>query len=47
MNFDQASLLIIQKLSKLNEASDTLRSKGYYKHWSQDEYDNVVTWRYK
>ena len=47
MNFDQASLLIIQKLSKLNEASNKLRSKGYYEHWSQNEIDSVVTWRYK
>ena len=47
MNFDQASLLIIQKLSLLNKASDKLKAKGYYKHWSQDEVDSVVTWRYK
>jgi hypothetical protein len=47
MNFDQASLLIIQKLSLLNKASEKLKAKGYYKHWNQDEVDSVVTWRYK
>ena len=47
MNFDQASLLIIQKLSLLNKASDKLKAKGYYDHWSEEEVDNVVTWRYK
>jgi len=47
MNFDQASLLIIQKLSLLNKASDKLKDKGYYDHWSEDEVDSVVTWRYK
>ena len=47
MNFGKASLLIIQSLSKLNTAADKLRSKGYYDHWSKEEIDEVVTWRYK
>ena len=47
MNFDKASLLIIQSLSKLNQASDKLRRQGYYDNWSQEEVDEVVTWRYK
>jgi hypothetical protein len=47
MNFGKASLLIIQSLSKLNKAADKLRDKGYYDHWSQEEIDSVVTWRYK
>jgi len=47
MNFGKAGLLIIQHLSKLNEASNKLRKQGYYDHWSQEEIDEVVTWRYK
>jgi len=46
MNFGEASLHIIQKLSKLNEAADKLERQGYYKHWSQEELDEVKTWRY-
>ena len=47
MNFGECGLLIVSKLDKLNEASDNLREKGYYKHWSTEELDSVVTWRYK
>ena len=47
MNFGICGLLILQKLSKLNQASDQLRDKGYYTNWSQQDLDSVVTWRYK
>jgi hypothetical protein len=47
MNFGECGLLIVSKLDKLNEASDKIRDKGYYKHWSQEELDSVVSWRYK
>ena len=47
MNFGSSSLHIIQKLSKLNEASQRLKEKGYYNHWNREEIDEVVTWRYK
>lgn len=47
MNFGECGLLLIQKLDKLNKASDQLREKGYYNHWSKEELDSVVTWRYK
>ncbi|NDB64711.1 MAG: hypothetical protein EB168_03445 [Euryarchaeota archaeon] len=47
MNFGGAILHIIQQLSKLNQASDRLKSRGYYDHWSQEEIDEVVSWRYK
>jgi len=47
MNFGKASLLVVQRLDELNAAADKLRSKGYYDHWSQEEIDEVVTWRYK
>jgi hypothetical protein len=45
MNFKKCGLLIFQKLNKLNEASDQLKSKGYYDVWSKEELDDVVTWR--
>ena len=47
MNFGICGLLVIQKLDKLNTASDQLREKGYYKHWSNEDLDSVVSWRYK
>jgi len=47
MNFGHCGLLILQKLDKLNQASDQLRDKGYYANWSQQDLDSVVTWRYK
>ena len=47
MNFGECGLLVIQKLNKLNNASDLLREKGYYANWSQQDLDSVVTWRYK
>jgi hypothetical protein len=47
MNFGHCGLLIIQKLDKLNKASDQLREKGYYNSWSKEDLDSVVSWRYK
>jgi hypothetical protein len=47
MNFGKCGLLIIQKLDKLNNATDQLREKGYYTHWSQKDLDSVVSWRTK
>ena len=47
MNFGECGLLIVSNLDKLNEASDKIRKKDYYKHWSQEELDSVVSWRYK
>jgi hypothetical protein len=45
MNFGHCGLLVVQKLDKLNTASDQLRDKGYYDHWNQAEIDQVVSWR--
>lgn len=45
MNFGECGLLVIQKLSKLNTASEQLRSKGYYDHWDKQALDEVVNWR--
>lgn len=47
MNFGKCGLLLIQKLDKLNGASNLLREKGYYDHWTLDNLDDVVNWRYK
>lgn len=47
MNFGKCGLLLIQKLDKLNSASNQLREKGYYDHWSLDNLNDVVNWRYK
>lgn len=47
MNFGRCGLLVLQKLDKLNQASNMLREKGYYDVWSPAELDQVVTWRYK
>lgn len=47
MNFGKCGLLVIQKLDKLNKASDQLREKGYYHNWTQQDLDSVVSWRYK
>lgn len=47
MNFGECGLLIVSKLDILNDAGNKLQEKGYYKHWSQEELDSVVSWRYK
>jgi hypothetical protein len=47
MNFGTCGLLILQKLDKLNQASESLYDKGYYANWSQQDLDSVVTWRTK
>lgn len=45
MNFGYCGLLLIQQLDKLNDASELLKEKDYYKVWSNNEYNNVVSWR--
>jgi hypothetical protein len=47
MNFGYCGLYVIQQLSKLNEAADKLKEKGYYNTWNQSEIDEVVTWRHQ
>lgn len=47
MNFDYCGLLLMQRLSKINDAADKLRQQGYYDNWSEENYDDVVSWRYK
>lgn len=47
MNQGTWALVMIQELSKINKASKILEAQGYYKNWSKDELDDVVTWRFK
>jgi len=47
MNFGVCGLLVLQKLDKLTTASKLLQEKGYYEHWSQQDLDEVVSWRHK
>jgi len=47
MNFGECGLILVQKLDKLNKASDQLKEKGYYNHWTEQDLDSVVNWRYK
>lgn len=47
MNFGHCSLILVQRLSKLTAASNTLKKKGYYDNWTQENLDEVVTWREK
>lgn len=45
MNFGKCGLLLMQRLSKLNEASEQLKEKGYYDHWDDAALNYVVNWR--
>lgn len=47
MNFGKCALVLAQKLSKLNDASEELRKIGYYDHWPKENLDYVVNWRNK
>lgn len=47
MNFGHCGLLLVSKLSMLNNASQHLKSKGYYDHWPKENLDAVVNWRFK
>ena len=46
MNFGKCGLMILQRLSKLNTATEQLQGKGYYHTWSKENLDEVVKWRY-
>ena len=45
MNFGKCGLIILQRLSELNHASEKLKEKGYYDTWSEDDLNFVVNWR--
>ena len=46
MNFGHCGLMILQKLTKINESADLLRAKGYYDGWSEENLAQVVDWRH-
>jgi hypothetical protein len=46
MNFGECGLMVLQRLSKLNDAAAQLQEKGYYHTWSKENLDEVVNWRY-
>jgi hypothetical protein len=46
MNFGKAILVLVQRLSKLNGASKILKKQGYYDKWPDENYDDVVRWRF-
>jgi len=46
MNFGKCILVLVQRLSKLNEASNILKEKGYYDNWSKENVDDTVAWRF-
>lgn len=45
-NNGKYNLVLCQKLEKINQASEILLNKGYYKNWNKDMYDQVVSWRH-
>ena len=45
MNQGTWAMVLIQATSKLNAASKILAKQGYYKNWTQEQLDDVVTWR--
>ena len=45
MNFGKCIIILVQRLSKINEASHILKEKGYYDTWSKENLDDVVNWR--
>ena len=45
--FDDCYLWIIQPLADLNSKTEQLRKTKYYSHWTQEQLDDVVTWRFK
>lgn len=47
MNFGKATLILVQRLTKLNTASKILKKKGYYDNWPEENYNDVVKWRFK
>jgi len=45
MNQGKWALILIQSKDKLKNASKILERQGYYKNWTQEQLDEVVTWR--
>ena len=47
MNNGKYVLVLMQRLSKINEASKHLESTPYYKTWTKENLDDVKNWRFK
>lgn len=45
--FDQCYLWIVQSLEDLTQKSNMLKATDYYKYWTKEQIDEVVTWRTK
>ena len=45
--FEHAYLWIVQSLSDLTNKSQHLRKTNYYSFWTQQQIDEVITWREK
>lgn len=45
MNQGSWALILVQKFSKLNQASKMLERQGYYDTWSEQNLEDVVCWR--
>lgn len=45
MNQGKWALVLIQTTEKLDNASEILKRQGYYDKWTQEQLDEVVTWR--
>jgi hypothetical protein len=45
MNQGLWALVLVQSKKKLDKASAILEQQGYYKSWSQNNIDDVVSWR--
>lgn len=46
MNQGKWALILLQETAKLNAASEMLKRQGYYDSWTQEQIDDVVTWRF-
>jgi hypothetical protein len=44
-NNGKYNVLFLQKKSKLDLATEKLKKLGYYKNWTEDYYNEVVSWR--
>lgn len=44
-NNGRYNLILCQQLSKLNAAMEQLTNLGYYEHWDNKYYNQVVSWR--
>jgi hypothetical protein len=47
MNQGKWGWIGIQRLDKLDRASEMLSRKGYYDNWTEEEFRYVVSWRYE